>query len=101
RQDIQFIINVQHDCYAANCIASGSRAKKQERVDSNIIETFIEHLPLDEHVINTTAFHNAHLLRRYLPRSAWAPVLMFQADEQLAKHKELAEQLRGSHSSKK
>ncbi|KAJ7202681.1 hypothetical protein B0H12DRAFT_1243992 [Mycena haematopus] len=99
--DIQFIINVQHDCYAANCIASGSRAKKQERVDSNIIETFIEHLPLDEHVINTTAFHNAHLLRRYLHRSAWAPILMFQADERLAKHKELAEQLRGSHSSKK
>ncbi|KAJ7792280.1 hypothetical protein B0H14DRAFT_3563873 [Mycena olivaceomarginata] len=86
---------------SAKCIASGSRAKKQERVDSNITEAFIEHLPLEEHVINTTAFHNAHLLRRCLPRSAWAPVPMFTPEDRLTKHNELAEQLRGKHSSKK
>ncbi|KAJ7852337.1 hypothetical protein B0H14DRAFT_2174649, partial [Mycena olivaceomarginata] len=100
-QNIEFIFNVQHDCYSAKCIASGNRAKKQERVDSNITESFIEHQPLEEHVINTTAFHNAHLLRRCLPRSAWAPVPMFTPEDRLAKHNELAEQLRGKHSSKK
>ncbi|KAJ7816086.1 hypothetical protein B0H14DRAFT_3744368, partial [Mycena olivaceomarginata] len=99
--NIEFIFNVQHDCYSAKCIASGNRAKKQERVDSNITESFIEHQPLEEHVINTTAFHNAHLLRRCLPRSAWAPVPMFTPEDRLAKHNELAEQLRGKHSSKK
>ncbi|KAJ7302771.1 hypothetical protein DFH08DRAFT_826366 [Mycena albidolilacea] len=100
-QNVQFIFNVQHDCYSAKCVASGSRAKKQERVDSNVNEAFIEHQPLEEHVINTTAFHNAHLLRRCLPRSAWAPVLMFTSEDRLAKHNELAEQLRGKHSSQK
>ncbi|KAJ7902787.1 hypothetical protein B0H14DRAFT_2555274 [Mycena olivaceomarginata] len=82
--NVQFIFNVQHDCYSAKCVASGSRAKKQERVDSNVNEAFIEHQPLEEHVINTTAFHNTHLLRH-----------------QLAKHNELAEQLRGKHLSQK
>ncbi|KAJ7902587.1 hypothetical protein B0H14DRAFT_2555126 [Mycena olivaceomarginata] len=100
-QNVQFIFNVQHDCYSAKCVASGSRAKKQERVDSNVNEAFIEHQPLEEHVINTTAFHNTHLLRRCLPRSTWAPVPMFTPENRLAKHNELAEQLRGKHSSQK
>ncbi|KAF7358507.1 hypothetical protein MVEN_00901600 [Mycena venus] len=100
-QNIEFVFNVQHDCYAAKCIASGSRVKKQERVDSNITESFIEHQPSEEHIINTTAFHNAHLLRRCLPRSAWAPVPMFTPEDRLTKHNELAEQLREKHSSKK
>ncbi|KAJ6589471.1 hypothetical protein B0H19DRAFT_892628, partial [Mycena capillaripes] len=92
--NVEFLFNVEHDCYSAQCSASGTRAKKQERVDSNIAETFIEHQPLEEHIINTTAFHNSHLLRRCLPRSVWAPVPMFTPDNRLAKHNELAEQLR-------
>ncbi|KAF7368224.1 hypothetical protein MVEN_00142300 [Mycena venus] len=99
--NIEFVFNVQHDCYAAKCIASGSRVKKQERVDSNITESFIEHQPSEEYIINTTAFHNAHLLRRCLPRRAWAPVPMFTPEDRLTKHNELAEQLREKHSSKK
>lgn len=65
------------------------------------MESFVEHQPLEEFVINTTAFHNAHLLRRCLPRSAWAPVPMFTPDDRLIKHNELAEQLRGTHLTKK
>jgi hypothetical protein len=70
----------------------------QERVESSITETFVEHQPLEQWIINTTGFHNAHLLRRCLARGMWAPVPMFTADCQLAKHYELAEQLRGTHS---
>ncbi|KAJ7765373.1 hypothetical protein DFH07DRAFT_867075 [Mycena maculata] len=72
-KNIQFIFNIQHDCYAANCTASGTRPKMQERMESPRTESFIEHQALDKFVINTTAFHNAHLLRRCLPRLAWAP----------------------------
>lgn len=73
----------------------------QERVTSALTESFVEHQPLEQYVINTTAFHNAHLLRRCLPRSAWAPVPMFTPENRLQKHNELAEQLRGTHVTKK
>ncbi|KAJ7443779.1 hypothetical protein B0H11DRAFT_1660668, partial [Mycena galericulata] len=98
---IQFIFNVQHDCYSAKCTASGTRAKMQERMKSSLTESFIEHQPLDKFVINTTALHNAHLLRRCLPRSVWAPVPFFDTPEQrLAKHHELAGELRATQSGK-
>ncbi|KAJ7033584.1 hypothetical protein C8F04DRAFT_1395981 [Mycena alexandri] len=99
--NIQFLFNVQHDCSTANCTASGIRAKMQERVESSVTESFVEHQPVEKWVINTTAFHNAHLLRRSLPRSAWAPVPMFTTEGRLAKHHELAESLRSNHSKRK
>ncbi|KAJ7448584.1 hypothetical protein FB451DRAFT_1053799 [Mycena latifolia] len=100
--DIQFIFNVQHDCYTAKCTASGNRPKMQERMKSSIMESFIEHQPLDKYVINTTALHNAHLLRRCLPRSAWAPVPLFDTQQsRVAKHHELAEELRLTQSGKR
>ncbi|KAF7366596.1 hypothetical protein MSAN_00917400 [Mycena sanguinolenta] len=79
--NIEFIFNVQHNCYTAKCTATGSQAKKQEWVDSNISESFIEHQPLEEHIINTTAFHNAHLLRCCLPPSTWAPLPLFALED--------------------
>ncbi|KAJ6583287.1 hypothetical protein B0H10DRAFT_1636463, partial [Mycena sp. CBHHK59/15] len=91
---MQFIFNVQHDCYSAKCSASGTRAKMQERVASSVAESFIEHKPLDEYLINTTAFHNAHLLRRCLPRNLWAPVPLLTPEARIGKHHELAAQLR-------
>ncbi|KAJ7750070.1 hypothetical protein DFH07DRAFT_869136 [Mycena maculata] len=93
--NIQFIFNVQHDCYAANCTASGTRPKMQEWMDSSRTESFIEHQALEKFVINTTAFHNAHLLCRCLPRSAWAPVPLFSTpEEHVSKHYGLAAELR-------
>ncbi|KAF8966812.1 hypothetical protein BDZ97DRAFT_1806580 [Flammula alnicola] len=46
----------------AGCTASGRWAVLQERVESGIMEAFIEHKHLDEFLINTHAFHNAHLI---------------------------------------
>ncbi|KAJ7637552.1 hypothetical protein DFH06DRAFT_1302543 [Mycena polygramma] len=95
--NVQFFFNVQHDCYAAKCTASGTRAKMQERVESSITEAIIKCEPLEQWILNTTGFHNAHLLRRCLPRSAWAPVPLFTGEARLAKHHELAAQLRETH----
>jgi hypothetical protein len=69
-----FKYNVQHDCHQAGCIASGTQAVVQERVESRVMKTFIEHKPLDSFVINTHAFHNAHLIRSILPRDLTAPI---------------------------
>jgi hypothetical protein len=64
----------------------------QERVESDQIENFVVHKPLDRFFINSQAFHNAHLLRATLPRDLLAPIPLFPNRQQ--KHYDLAEQLR-------
>ncbi|EIN03271.1 hypothetical protein PUNSTDRAFT_78462 [Punctularia strigosozonata HHB-11173 SS5] len=79
KQRIEFCQNVQHDCIAGQCGATGRRNRKQERQESGITERFIEHNEQEQsYVINTHAFHNAHLLRRCLPRSLWEPAPYFE-----------------------
>jgi len=87
------VYNAQHDCHLAKCTASGKRFLLQERVES------IEHHAVDRFVINTHAFHNAHLLRAMLPRSLVAPIPLYQ--DRQAKHTENAGKLRISQESKR
>ncbi|KAJ7018199.1 hypothetical protein C8F04DRAFT_1329160 [Mycena alexandri] len=91
-KDIMFNFNVQHACHTANCDATGERLRMQERVESDNTEKFIEHNALDRFIINSHAFHNAHLLRATLPRDLLAPIPLF-ADRR-AKHDELATRFR-------
>ncbi|KAJ7032262.1 hypothetical protein C8F04DRAFT_1211182 [Mycena alexandri] len=76
-EGIKFKFNVQHDCTSAKCEASGQRLRMQERVESDQIDHFIIHEPLDRFFINMHAFHNAHFLRATLPRSLVAPIPLF------------------------
>jgi hypothetical protein len=89
-----FQYNVQHDCRLAKCIASGKRAVMQERVQTELskTESVIEHKPLDVFLINTHAFHNAHLIRAVLPRDLTIPVA-YSADR-AAHHFSIATKLR-------
>jgi hypothetical protein len=64
----------------------------QERVESDKIENYIVHNSLDRYIINSHAFHNAHLLRATLPRDLLAPILLFP--DRRVKHDELASDLR-------
>jgi hypothetical protein len=64
----------------------------QERIESGLVQTYIEHKLIERFVINTHAFHNAHLLRATLPRSLVVPILL-HPDRQ-AKHFEIAGRLR-------
>lgn len=66
----------------------------QERVESGLFDAFIEHKSIDCFVINTHAFHNAHLLRATLDRSLVVPVLLYAPEERKAKHAEFAQTLR-------
>ncbi|KAJ6524031.1 hypothetical protein B0H19DRAFT_934723 [Mycena capillaripes] len=96
---IQFKFNAQHDCYTAKCEATGVRLQVQERVESDRIENFIVHNALDRYIINSHAFHNAHLLRATLPRSIIAPIPYFPDRE--AHHTEMAVALRASREVKR
>ncbi|KAJ7246181.1 hypothetical protein C8J57DRAFT_1678249 [Mycena rebaudengoi] len=98
-KNIKFKFNVQHDCYSANCEANGVRLRVQERVESDQTEKYIVHKPLDRFIVNTHAFHNAHLLRATLPRDLIAPIPLFP--DRQAKHHELAAELRDTFTSRK
>ena len=98
-QAIKFEFNVQHDCRLAKCSATGTRPQVQERTDSEAMEQFIVHEPIDRYLINTHSFHNADLLREALPRSLVAPQPIFNDRE--AKHHELAALLRVSQSKRR
>ena len=91
-QGMDFLYNVQHDCPLSKCTASGRQPVMQERVESGLVQTYIEHQPIGRFVINTHAFHNAHLLRAALPRSLVAPIPLHQ--DRQAKHFEFAGALR-------
>ncbi|KAJ7882765.1 hypothetical protein B0H14DRAFT_2565159 [Mycena olivaceomarginata] len=97
--NIKFKFNVQHDCHSANCEANGVRLRMQERVKSDQIEKYIIHEPPDRFIINTHAFHNAHLLHATLPRHLVTPVPLF-ADRE-SKHHQLAEELRDTQTKRK
>ncbi len=66
----------------------------QERVESGLVRTYIEHQPLERFVINTHAFHNAHLLRATLPRSLVVPIPLHR--DRQTKHIEIAGSLRAT-----
>ena len=71
----------------------------QERVDSGLIQAYIEHKPIERFVINTHAFHNAHLLWAALPRSLVAPIPLHTNRQ--AKHFEIAGGLRVTQEAKR
>jgi len=71
----------------------------QERVESGLVKSYIEHQPLERFVINTHAFHNAHLLHATLPHSLVVPIPLHQ-DRQV-KHVEIAGSLRATQEAKR
>ncbi|KAJ6564270.1 hypothetical protein B0H19DRAFT_941769 [Mycena capillaripes] len=72
---IQFAFNVQHDCRACGCDASGVTRQMQERQESETIIHSIVHKDDARFIINTHGFHNAGLLRKYLPVALTKPRL--------------------------
>jgi hypothetical protein len=64
----------------------------QERVESGLTKSCIEHQPVERFIINTHGFHNAHHLRTAIPRSLVAPIPLFL--DRCTKHSEIAVDLR-------
>ena len=94
RQHVQFVFNAQHDCATARCTDSKRVPRRQERVDLDETDPAIEHQPLEVYLVNTHALHNAHLLRRAMPRNLIAPVPCIDPDQRKAKHAQLAAEWR-------
>ncbi|KAJ6610166.1 hypothetical protein B0H10DRAFT_2293750 [Mycena sp. CBHHK59/15] len=90
-QSIQFSFNVQHDCRACGCDASGVTRQMQERQESDTLIHSIIHKDDDRFVINTHGFHNAGLLRKYLPVALTKPRPLFP--DRRKRHDDLSENL--------
>ncbi|KJA16967.1 hypothetical protein HYPSUDRAFT_112369, partial [Hypholoma sublateritium FD-334 SS-4] len=90
---VHFAYNVQHDCLLAKCTASGQQPLMQEWVESGLTKSCIEHQAIDRFVINTHAFHNAHLLRAAIPRSLIIPIPIYSPEDRRSKHIEIAQSL--------
>lgn len=88
QQGVDFLYNVQHDCPLSKCTASGKQPLIQERVESGKVKACIEHQPIERFIVNTHAFHNAHLIRASLPRLLIAPIPLHQ--DRQSKHFEIA-----------
>ncbi len=69
----------------------------QERVASDIMKSCVQHNPIERFVINTHAFHNAHRLRAALDRSLTVPIPLYPSETRMAKHFEMAKNLRAVH----
>ncbi|EJD36693.1 hypothetical protein AURDEDRAFT_73929, partial [Auricularia subglabra TFB-10046 SS5] len=87
--NVRFIINVQHDCRAAGCQPTASRAVRQERQETDQQALSIQHASKEYWVMNTHAFHNAVLLRRVLGRNLTAPKLNTPNRDEWLKEKEV------------
>ncbi|KAJ7466179.1 hypothetical protein B0H11DRAFT_1733316 [Mycena galericulata] len=85
---VQFIFNVQHDCRACGCDASGVTRQMQERQESDTIIHSVVHKDDTRFVINMHGFHNARLLRKFLPVSLTKPRPLFP--DRRKRHDELA-----------
>ena len=101
-QDVLFKFNAQHVCLHAGCEASGKKPQVQERLETLIVDSYIQHRHhqlTNRFIINTHAFHNAHLLRTFLPRSVIAPLPLYS--DRISKHKEFAQGLRSTQVAKR
>lgn len=87
-----FRFNAQHDCRRAKCSDTGKRKQMQERQESSIEESFIEHKDDNRYIINLAALHNAHLIRYSLPRDLTKPIPLHPNRE--AQHHQYARELR-------
>lgn len=96
-----FQYNVQHDCRTVHCVASGKRPLVQERIQTELTESSIEHKPIDTFLINIHAFHNAHLIRAILPRNLIRPIPYITVANCEAQHAEIAATLRNSQKEKR
>jgi len=91
-QSLQFKFNVQHDCFAAGCGATGVQHVVQERVESTQTIPVIVHEDNPRYIINLYALHNASRLRRHLPRSITRPRHIHE--DRVLFHSDLAQSLR-------
>ncbi|KAJ6537152.1 hypothetical protein B0H19DRAFT_962799, partial [Mycena capillaripes] len=80
-----------HDCRACGCDASGVTRQMQERQESDTIIHSIVHKDDARFIINMHGFHNAGLLRKYLPVALTKPRPLFPHRRQ--RHDELAANL--------
>lgn len=60
-------VNVQHNCFRAECMPSSSTYEIQEHEQTQHQTVCISHVDKDHFILNTFALHNAHILAQIIP----------------------------------
>ncbi|KAJ7819753.1 hypothetical protein B0H14DRAFT_2282891, partial [Mycena olivaceomarginata] len=72
--EVWFAFHVQHNCSSGTCKPTGKRPTLQERQETQLEESFIEHnAQVSRFIVNTASLHNPHLLRWVLPAALINP----------------------------
>lgn len=100
-KDIQFDVNVQHDCRNGKCEATGTKVVRQERTNTTRTIKIIEHANDTHFILNTNSIHHAEMLRRVLPRDLTKPRRLQAPNTRRAFHNEVAARLRISQDAKR
>lgn len=66
-QNVQMLLNVQHDCIQGGCKPGGTRSQIQEREETKCTVKLINHADKTNFVINMHVLHHAHILHQYFP----------------------------------
>lgn len=83
----------------ARCQPSAFRFQMQERQETSRTTKLIAHKDSSHFVLNMHSLHNAHLLRKVLPRELVAPKPLYE--NRTARHYEIVESLRVTQSEKR
>jgi hypothetical protein len=97
--EVKLLFNVQHDCFASGCDTSRRIAQLQERQESGQFSEVVCHRDNPVFIINTHAFHNAILLRKFIPRHLTEPHHIYPTRHQ--RHQDLAKELVAERKKKK
>ncbi|KAH9811383.1 hypothetical protein DFH28DRAFT_831440, partial [Melampsora americana] len=62
-QDIEGILNVQHNCYKSKCTVHKSRIVMIERRASNTLDFEVVHEPTKSFILNSAAFYSSEIHR--------------------------------------
>ncbi|KDN33741.1 hypothetical protein RSAG8_13172, partial [Rhizoctonia solani AG-8 WAC10335] len=99
--DVEFTINVQHDCISLSCPLSGVEDIRQERLNTTIQRQTVEHRDGAVFIINMHALHNAQRIRHVLPQSLTKPIPLHAPQDRVVFLSKLSEQLHSQQTTRR
>lgn len=94
-QDIECIVNVQHDCHRGHCTPTAKQYLNQERETTSRFRSIIKHNDDDHFIINTQSLHNYKTIAKALPTSL--QTTSFHIVDEASLRRSAAEQIRSKH----
>ncbi|KIO21114.1 hypothetical protein M407DRAFT_53320, partial [Tulasnella calospora MUT 4182] len=60
-------VNLQHDCQRSGCMDSKTRPAVQELMETQYLESQVDHMATGLFIVNTNSLHNYRAIRTVVP----------------------------------